>query len=119
MLRLKRHFKAFIFIFLLLMLLGISFLSFSSYKKYSTPTLIGAWRSKETGEQIIFTEDGLVKFNNTAKTGSYIILSATKMEYTIDNKTFVMHYYIEGRELFWGIDDDSLENFSRHSVFNL
>ncbi|WP_069997702.1 hypothetical protein [Cellulosilyticum sp. I15G10I2] len=119
MLYLKSISKKNIFIVLLLILLGCSFLSLSAYRNYNTPTLIGKWKSHETNQVITFTEEGLVTFDNTNKTGVYTILSPSKMEYTIDNKTFIMYYYLEGRNLSWGINNDTLEHFSKSFVIKL
>lgn len=111
-------YKNLIFIVTLVMLLLICFLSFSSLKNYNNPTLVGKWKSLETREEVFFTDNGLVTFKNTSKTGKYTILSPTKMEYTIDNKTFIMYYVLDGRNLSWGVDEDKLELFIKHSVFN-
>ncbi len=109
--------KKIIFIAVLLIILVVSFLSFSAFKSYSIPTLIGKWKSLETGQEISFTEDGLVTFKDTTKVGTYTILSSSKMEYTIDNKTFIMYYYLEEKHLSWGIDEKDLELFTKKFIF--
>jgi hypothetical protein len=101
------------------MLLLISFLSISSLKSYNKPTLIGKWKSLETGEEVFFTENGEVTFTNTSKSGRYTILSSSKMEYTIDNKTFIMYYVLDGRNLSWGLDEEKLEIFIKSPFFSL
>lgn len=104
---------------LMLILLVMSFISLYSLKNYENPPLVGKWTSLETGEEISFTDNGIVKFKSTAKTGTYTLISASKMEYTIDNKTFVMYYHLEGRNLSWGVDNESLEQFIKPSFLNL
>lgn len=111
------NYKFFIFIIALIMLLFICFVSFSSLKNYNSPTLIGKWESLETGEEVSFSNNRLVTFKNTSKTGQYTILSPTKMEYTIDNKTFIMYYALDGRNLSWGIDENKLELFIKRPNF--
>ncbi|MDF2877277.1 MAG: hypothetical protein K0S30_373 [Clostridia bacterium] len=112
-------YKKLVLLSMIVILFVISFISLYSLKNYKNPPLVGKWTSLETGEEISFTTSGLVKFKNTSKTGTYTLISTSKMEYTIDNKTFVMYYYLEGRSLSWGVDNDSLEKFIKPSFLNL
>lgn len=77
-------------------------------------SLQNTWKSDETGKVLTFTEDEYVEFKDiSSKKGIYHILSPNTMEYTIDGKTFKMNYYIEESKLYWGIDQEHMECFSR------
>ena len=91
----------------------LSFLTFFIIKVYELPTLQGKWYSEETGEQVIFLEDGTVKIGNSKTQGIYHITSPNSMEYTIDNYTFHMNYRIENRKLYWGTDEENMECFRK------
>lgn len=71
------------------------------------------WRSEETGQVLTFTNDNQVKFENSDETGTYYIRTATKMEYSVDGKCFQMVYHIQDNKLYWGLDPDTLECFSK------
>lgn len=102
---------------LLIVFLIISFWILMFFKSYTTPTLIGKWQSKETGQYITFKKSGLVKISNSSQVGNYRIISSSMMEYTIDGKTFNLIYQLEGRTLLWGINSEHLETFSKKSLF--
>ncbi|PHV70662.1 hypothetical protein CS063_09015 [Sporanaerobium hydrogeniformans] len=91
----------------------IGYWMLSASENYSTPTLVGKWKSQETGHTITFTEEGEVLKEGKTLLGTYHILSPNQLEYQIDDKTFVMIYQIEGRELSWGETTSSLEVFTR------
>ena len=76
-------------------------------------SLQNTWRSDETGQVLTFTEDDYVYLQGISSRGIYHILSPNTMEYTIDGKTFKMRYYIEENKLYWGIDQEHMECFSR------
>lgn len=71
------------------------------------------WRSEETGQVLTFTEDNKVKLENSKATGIYYIRTPEKMEYTIEGKSFQMIYRIDGNKLYWGLDSENLECFSK------
>lgn len=76
-------------------------------------SLQNTWQSEETGRILTFTEDEYVEFKENSSKGIYHILSPNTMEYTINGKTFKMNYYIEENKLYWGIDQQHMECFSR------
>lgn len=108
----KHHKKLWMFL-LIISVLAVSFLVLKSMNYYENPTLIGKWVSTETGDTIKFTEDENVKVSASSLTGTYHIISPNTMEYTIDGLTFTMYYRIEGRYLYWGMNDEALECFKR------
>lgn len=101
-------------IFLILPLSLIFFIvSVYFIKSYSTPPLVGKWVSAETAEVITFKEDGSIDIGEASNVATYKIIKPNLMEYTIDNKVFIMTYSIEGRVLNWGIEGTELEVFNR------
>lgn len=98
---------------LIVSVLAVSFLTLGSMNDYENPSLIGKWLSTETGSTVKFTEDERVVLSASSLTGTYHIISPNMMEYTIDGLTFTMSYRIEGRYLYWGINDEALECFKR------
>lgn len=81
--------------------------------KNQAPSLTHKWQSDETGVILTFTEEGTVTFENELPNGTYHIMSPNTMEYTIDNKTFLMFYRIDEKKLYWGVNEEALESFSR------
>lgn len=81
--------------------------------KNQAPSLTHKWQSDETGVILTFTEEGTVTFENGLPNGTYHIMSPNTMEYTIDNKTFLMFYRIDEKKLYWGVNEEALESFSR------
>lgn len=75
--------------------------------------LQGTWESQETGQILTFTDQGSVEFEGNLPNGIYHILSPNTMEYTIDKKTFIMNYRIDGQVLYWGTDENKLECFDK------
>lgn len=71
------------------------------------------WRSEETGQVLTFTDDNKVKLEDSTTIGIYYIRAPEKMEYTIEDKSFQMIYRIDGNKLYWGIDPENLECFSK------
>lgn len=82
--------------------------------KNEEPVLTHSWQSDETGVVLTFTEEGTVTFKDNLPSGVYHIVSPNSMEYTVDQKTFLMCYRIENKKLYWGMDESSLESFSRY-----
>jgi hypothetical protein len=80
---------------------------------YQSPDLIGTWISKESGLSVTFQEDGQVLVEGKSYTPKYILTKPNQMFYTIEDKTFVMEYALEGRELYWFIEGENEEVFSR------
>lgn len=76
-------------------------------------SLQSTWRSEETGQELTFTDQDCVQIKGSSSSGIYHILSPDTMEYTIDGKTFKMIYHIEGKKLYWGLDENSLECFRK------
>lgn len=103
--------KKIYFIVMIAVLLFLSTLSFLAVKKMSYPSLVGKWRSLETGQQVIFTENGEVKLEKPSDAGKYTILSSSKMQYTINRKSFIMYFEIKDKNLLWGTDKNHLEVF--------
>lgn len=85
----------------------------AALKKYEHPSLVGKWKSVETGQVIHFTNNGKVKLRATHQTGYYQIESPSKMVYTLEDKNFNMYYVLEDRQLAWGITPDKMEHFVR------
>lgn len=111
-----KHYKSQKKIWMLLLIvsvLAVSFLTLGSMNDYENPSLTGKWVSTETGETVKFTQDEHVTLSASSLIGTYHIISPNTMEYTIDNLTFTMSYRIEGRYLYWGINDEALECFRR------
>ncbi|MBE6023477.1 MAG: hypothetical protein E7231_09620 [Cellulosilyticum sp.] len=76
-------------------------------------TLQSTWKSDETGQILSFTPDNRVVFDGGSSNGIYYILSTDTMEYTIEGQTFQMMYYIKDQKLYWGIDKNHLECFTK------
>lgn len=98
---------------LIISILILSFFSLAFVKSYETPTLLGRWISEETGTILEFTSKGTVIIKDSTMKGIYHIISPDTMEYTINDFSFIMSYAIEGRNLYWGIDENHLESFVR------
>lgn len=75
-------------------------------------SLQNTWKSDETGRILTFTDE-YVELKGVSSKGMYHILSPNTMEYTINGKTFKMNYYIEENKLYWGIDQEHMECFSK------
>lgn len=84
-----------------------------SIEKYNNPPLHGTWKSQETGESIKFNKNGTVKINHVEYVPEYEILSATRMQYNIQDKQFEMAYRLDGRILEWGMSPEQMETFER------
>jgi len=91
----------------------ICFLALKFIYTLQDDSLQNTWKSEETGQVLTFMEDGKVEFESDLSNGIYHILSPNAMEYTIDGKTFKMNYYIEDNKLYWGIDKEHMECFSK------
>ena len=98
---------------LIISVLAVSFLTLGSMNNYENPSLTGKWISTETGATVKFTQDERVILSASPLTGTYHIISPNTMEYTIDDLTFTMSYRIEGRYLYWGMNDEAQECFKR------
>lgn len=96
-----------------ILIIGIGII-ISGNNYYDNLSIIGKWRSKETGIKVEFTDHGIVKVNNV-KTGKYIINSPDSMVYQIDGHDFEMNYQVDGRNLVWGLVDES-EKFARNGL---
>lgn len=83
-------------------------------EKFNNPSLVGKWKSVDTGEMITFSTNGEVIIEEDTYIPKYKVIGPNKMEYTVDEKDFVMEYFIEGRTLKWGIEGNELEEFKRH-----
>ncbi|NLI90486.1 MAG: hypothetical protein GX366_08825 [Epulopiscium sp.] len=92
----------------------ISTLIILSYKYYNNPSLIGKWKSLETGIVVEFTEEGIVKVNSV-DTGDYTLNSSDLMVYVVEGHEFNMIYKIEGRNLIWGLEGQE-ERFERNGL---
>lgn len=102
------------FILLILPLLILFFIaSIYFIKSYIAPPLVGTWISTETAEVVTFKKDGSIDIGQASDVATYKIVKPNLMEYTIDNKVFIMTYSIEGRILNWGIEGTNLEVFNR------
>ncbi len=99
----------------LLLLLSVIFLitSVCVLKNYISPPLTGKWISSETGEIVTFKKDGSIDVGEQSNVATYKIIEPNLMEYTIDDKVFIMTYSIEGRVLNWGIKGNESEVFHR------
>lgn len=80
---------------------------------YNNPALYGKWQSIETGDVVEFRKNGTVVVDETKDNPEYEILSPNRMQYTVNDKDFVMQYNLEGRVLKWGIEGQELEEFTR------
>jgi len=110
----KSNARRFILVFCVVLFMIIAFgILYWTYKNQA-PSLTHKWQSDETGVILTFTNEGTVTFENDLPNGSYHIMSPNTMEYTIDNKTFLMFYRIEKDKLYWGVNEDALESFSRY-----
>ncbi|WP_054742977.1 hypothetical protein [Cellulosilyticum ruminicola] len=111
----KNHiwFKAILMLAFIAGVLVASFFILNFTAAYEQPTLVGTWVSTETDASVKFTEDEHVKLSTSTLIGTYHIISPNTMEYTIDGLTFIMSYHIEGRYLYWGMDEETLECFKR------
>ena len=80
---------------------------------YQNPDLMGEWISKETGRCVTFLENGQVLLEDKNYIPTYVITKPNEMIYTIEDKTFLMEYSLEKRELSWGIKGQDRELFQR------
>lgn len=110
----KTNVRYLILILLMLLFLIVAFGILYWTNKNEAPSLTHKWQSDETGVILTFTNEGTVTFENNLPNGSYHIMSPNTMEYTIDNKTFLMFYRVEKDKLYWGINEEALESFSRY-----
>ncbi len=95
---------------LILVVILLLFFSYHAYE-YFNPDLYGSWVSQITNEKITFNKNGTIDLDSAVYSPNFEIISPTKIRYIVDNKGFEMHYRIEGRNLYWGMDEDSLEVF--------
>lgn len=107
----NRRKRLILFIFPLSLIVFIASVYF--IKSYTTPTLVGKWVSAETAEVVTFKKDGSIDIGEASNVATYKIIKPNLMEYTIENKVFIMTYSIEGRVLNWGIEGTELEVFNR------
>lgn len=110
----KRKSKIVILISSGLLFIALAFGALFFMYKNEEPVLTHSWQSDETGVVLTFTEEGTVIFKDNLPSGIYHIVSPNSMEYTVDQKTFLMCYRIENKKLYWGMDESSLESFSRY-----
>lgn len=82
-------------------------------QQYNNPTIFGKWQSEETNYSVDFNENGTVVLEKSEYNPTFAIISPNKMNYTIDEKVFEMYYHIDGRTLYWGQTEDTLETFKR------
>ncbi len=80
---------------------------------YFRPELYGKWTSQDTNTSIIFYDDGTIKVSDVQYTPYFELISPTKMRYVIEDKIFEMYFKIDGRILYWGMDENNLESFRR------
>ncbi len=78
---------------------------------YFNPSIYGSWVSQITNEKITFNKDGTIELEQADYSPHFEIISPTRIRYIIDNKGFEMYYAIDGRTLYWGMDENSLEVF--------
>ncbi|OON94599.1 MAG: hypothetical protein ATN33_04230 [Epulopiscium sp. Nele67-Bin001] len=78
---------------------------------YFNPSIYGSWVSQITNEQITFNKNGTIVLENESYSPNFEIISPTKIRYIVGGKGFEMYYAIEGRTLYWGMDENSLEVF--------
>ncbi len=81
---------------------------------YNNPTLYGKWQSQLTGEIITFQKNGQVIIDGVSDTSKFTLIKPTQMLYEINEKTFAMYYWLEGRNLYWGTDPENLELFVKN-----
>ncbi|ONI41658.1 hypothetical protein AN639_03290 [Candidatus Epulonipiscium fishelsonii] len=86
----------------------IIIISFYLINSHNTPDIVGTWYSEETGEKIIFNENGSVELENVNYIPKYEIITPTKMIYTINNQVFEMNFRIEDNQLYWGISEPEI-----------
>ena len=94
-------------------LLGLGSGALYTLERYNTPPLVGKWVSNETGEMVIFNEDGTVSVNELLDSPTYQKLTPNKMLYNIEGKQFEMYYNLDGRTLTWGMTEENAESFTR------
>lgn len=80
---------------------------------YNQPRLYGRWQSQETNKIVSFKKDGTVILEDINKKCEFTLLSPNKMTYIIDDRLFEMYYELDGRQLKWGMNKESLEVFKR------
>lgn len=84
-----------------------------SMQKSDKPVLQRKWQSEETGVCLTFHSDGVVTFDAPLPSDTYYIVSPDTMEYTINNRTFLMTYHIKDKKLYWGLNEETLECFKK------
>lgn len=84
-----------------------------SVHSYNYPSIYGKWESTQTNRRVKFNKDGTVTLQTEGSTPIFTLISSNKMNYTVDKKVFEMYYNIEGRTLYWGQNEDSVEIFIR------
>jgi hypothetical protein len=100
-----------LFLFVLAMC-SIAIIIYSFVQKNNIE-LYGRWQSLETGATVQFYKDGTVVLKPSGKTATFQLLKAHTMHYNIEDKTFEMIYYLDGKQLKWGLDANHLEVFTR------
>lgn len=99
---------------LAVLMIALAIIIIFSYKYYNNSSLIGKWKSLETGIVVEFTEEGIVKVNSV-DTGHYTLDSSDLMLYVVEGHEFNMIYKIEGRNLIWGLEGQE-ERFERNGL---
>lgn len=94
-------------------LLGLGSGALYTLEAYNNPSLVGKWVSDETGELVVFNEDGTVSVAGEIDSPTYQKLTPNKMLYHIEGKQFEMYYNLEGRTLVWGMNEENTESFTR------
>lgn len=103
--------KKALMIIILCLILIVSFFSLKLVYHRQNITLQSTWKSEKTGQILKFTSNNHVDFKGNLPYGIYHIISPNKMEYTVNEKTFLTFYKIEDSKLYWGLDENELECF--------
>lgn len=94
-----------------LFLLGL--LVFSIFKLLTNDSLYDKWESTESSTIVKFYKNGKVKIEGEDISANFLLLNEDKMEYTVEGKKFNMYYKVDDDLLYWGVNLDNLEKFTR------